>query len=103
MIVLNINTKLPPILDEIPNTLESLQQIVGGYIEPCAPAELRAEGIELLCNEEGLLTGLEPNENLSPFFIVGNAVAVAVIGEDFGSLTPRQVKYLVEWLDSLKR
>lgn len=82
--------------------LEDLQEYVGGYIEPCAPIELKEKGIELLANEEGLLSGLEPNENLFPFFLVGNVVAVGVDGEDFVGLSVEQRRYLNEWVKALK-
>ena len=78
--------------------LELLQELVGGYIEPCAPVQLREQGIELLVNEEGLLERLDPNENLYPFFVVGQAVAVGVDGEDFTGLTDTQHKYLCQWM-----
>lgn len=81
--------------------LYDLQDMVGGYIEPCAPAELRAKGIELLCNEEGLLRQLPVNINMFPFFFVGTLVAVGVSGENFVSLTPEQESYLKKWLENL--
>lgn len=81
--------------------LHDLQALVGGYIEPCAPVELRQRGIELLCNEEGLLRQLPVNINLFPFFFVGTLVAVGVSGENFVSLTPEQETYLKKWLESL--
>lgn len=86
---------------EIDGSLESFQKLVGGYIEPCAPVQLREQGIELLANEEGLLKGLAPNENLYPFFLVGDLVAVGVAEDEFTSLTVDQIKYLVRWLSEL--
>lgn len=81
--------------------LNLLQALVGGYIEPCAPAQLREWGIELLANEEGLLQGLPFNINMYPFFFVGDLVAVGVKGEEFVSLTPEQEHYLKDWLNDL--
>lgn len=86
---------------DIDGSLESLQKLVGGYIEPCAPAELRERGIELLANEEGLLKGLEPNRNLYPFFLVGTLVAVGVGEDEFTGLSAEQMRYLVNWLHRL--
>lgn len=83
-------------------SLEALQRLVDGYIEPCAPVELRERGIELLCNEEGLLRGLDPNEHLFPFFLVGYIVAVGVEGEDFTGLSRAQFEYLCEWICHLQ-
>jgi Domain of unknown function (DUF3846) len=42
---------------EIPNTLEALQELVGGYIET-APM---GEGFVGICNEEGMLINLPQN------------------------------------------
>lgn len=86
---------------KVENTLTILQTLVGGYIEPCAPAQLREWGIELLANEEGLLKGLPFNINMYPFFFVGDLVAVGVKGEEFVSLTPEQEHYLKDWLNDL--
>lgn len=98
-----IPVKEPPRIRTVGNiTLEFLQDCVGGYIEPCAPIELKEHGIELLANEEGLLSGLDPNENLFPFFLVGNVVAVGVDGEDFVGLSVEQRRYLNEWVKALK-
>lgn len=81
--------------------LYHLQSLVDGYIEPCAPVQLKQQGIELLCNEEGLLRGLPFNINLFPFFYVGTLVAVGVSDEDFVSLTPEQEQYLKQWIENL--
>lgn len=46
---------------EIENTLEALQEIVGGWIEiPFISKKLYEEGIDIIINEEGKLIGLEP-------------------------------------------
>lgn len=82
-------------------SLYDLQHLVDGYIEPCAPVQLRQQGIELLCNEEGLLRGLPCNINMFPFFFVGTLVAVGVSGEEFTSLTPEQETYLKKWIENL--
>ena len=82
-------------------SLETLQRLVGGYIEPCAPAELRAQDIELLANENGMFEGLDINENLKPFFYLGNVVAVGVDGENFTGLTVAQRLFIIEWLEGL--
>ena len=86
---------------DIPGDLRNLQHLVGGYIECCAPAQLRAKGIEMLADEEGLLTGKPFNANLWPFFFVGDIVLVGVSGEDFVGLTDSQVDYINEWFKGL--
>ena len=86
-----IPTKGQPYLKETDGTLEALQNLVDGYIEPAAPVQLRDMGMEMLVNEEGLLRHLPFNENLFPFFYVGTAVLVGVDGESFTSLTIDQL------------
>lgn len=88
----NVNTV------DIDGSLKSLQEIVGGYIEPCAPFQLKVMGIEMLCNEEGLLKGLDPNENLYPFFFVGPCIMLGFNGENFTSLTNIQINFIHDWL-----
>ena len=48
---------------DIENTLESMQQVVGGLIEPIAIAQFEQNGVhynvELVCNEEGKLQNLD--------------------------------------------
>ena len=107
VLVIPVNDRPYPkeIEDSLPGeyvTLEELQHLVDGFIEPCAPAELRLHNIELLANDEGLIRGLPCNINLFPFFFVGNVVAVGVGDEDFISLTPEQIAYLEEWLKKLQ-
>ncbi len=82
-------------------TLENLQELVGGYIEPCAPHELVLEGIEMLANEEGLIRCLPYNENLWPFFFVGTLVLVGVDGENFTGLNDSQLQFIRKWLADL--
>lgn len=86
---------------EVPNTLESLQELVEGYIEHTTLPELTAKGIHLLVNEEGLLAGLDGNENLFPFFYVGNVVFLCTAGEDFTGLSESQLQFVYEWLEGL--
>jgi len=64
---------------EIPNTLEALQNEVGGYIEVTQPFEDAA----IICNEEGRLLGLPPNVRYGPEFYVGPILIVGVDGEEF--------------------
>lgn len=73
----------------INNELSSLQKEVGGYIEiiPLAP------NIDLICNEEGKLIGLEGNRSLGndiitgTFFIAGSNDEGSLI-----SLTNQQIQ-----------
>lgn len=81
--------------------LYDFQHMVGGYIQPCAPVQLRDQGIEMLVNEEGLLSQLPENRNLYPFFFVGNAVLVGVDGENFVGLTQEQQEFALDWVAGL--
>jgi len=64
---------------EVENTLESLQELVGGYIEQVTVAS----DLAIICNEEGRLLGLPYNcESLGKAF-VGPILFVGVSGEDF--------------------
>lgn len=86
---------------DISHTLESMQALVGGFIQ-CAPVpQLNEMGIKLIVNEEGLLAGLPPNENLWPFFYVGQAFMVGTDGEDFASLTDWQLRFAASWIEDL--
>ena len=57
---------------EIPNTLENMQELVGGYIQT---ARLTL-GIDIVCNEEGHIMGLPENRNfpaiVGTFFLIRN-------------------------------
>lgn len=82
----------------ITNTLESLQQIVGGYIETVYPFD---DSVAIICNEEGKINGLELNralrdENDKVYDILAGTFLIVGLGEeDFASLsTEHQEKYL---------
>ena len=51
-----------PYVANIKGDLESMQKIVGGYIEAIYPFD--DEEIALVCNEEGKINGLMPNRFL---------------------------------------
>ena len=74
----------------ITNSLASLQQIVGGYIEAVYPFD---DPVAIICNEEGKLLGMPGNRRLGggsviagPFLIVGSTE------DDFCSLTDSQME-----------
>lgn len=88
---------------EMSNSLHAFQEVVGGYIETTTLAELRAKNIVLVVNEEGLLQQLDGNENLFPFFFVGNVLFTTYNAEgDFVSLTDEQEQFVYEWLRGLE-
>ncbi|MCR5056026.1 MAG: DUF3846 domain-containing protein [Clostridia bacterium] len=50
-----------PFETEIDRNLESMQELVGGYIEQVCPFN---DDVSLICNEEGKIYGLTPNRAL---------------------------------------
>lgn len=71
----------PEVID-IPNTLEALQEKVGGCIETVT----FATGAAIICNEEGRLMGLPYNCNLLGVSFVGPILIVGIDGEEFAGL-----------------
>lgn len=83
---------------EIESDLKSMQQIVGGLIQPVYPFE---DKVALVCNDEGKLDGLPLNRALRDedgeiYDIVAGTFFVCGLGkENFDSLPPElQDKYL---------
>ena len=75
---------------EIENTLEALQQGVGGKLE----AVTLASDACILCNEEGRLLGMPYNITICGVSFVGQLLIVGIAGEDFAGLTEQQVDRL---------
>ena len=90
------NTKIT----DIENDLQSLQNLVGGYIE----ALPLTKDVLLMCNEEGKLKGLPVNFNIvingKIESIVGNVFFVGKNDSDFDSLTNEQIIILQDYLDN---
>lgn len=89
-----------PTVEEIENTLEAKQKIVGGYIEAVYPW---VDEVALICNEEGKINGLPINRFLwnedgqpidyiaGTFFICG----APLDSEDFTSIPDELIdKYI---------
>ena len=74
-----------PEIRDIPNTLEELQDTVGGYIE----AHTFATDCCVICNEEGRLLGLPHNLRFLGVNWVGPILIVGVDGQDFTDLSPQ--------------
>ena len=87
---------------EIDGSLESMQQIVGGYIEAIYPFD---DPVAIICNEEGKLNGLPLNRALytedgEMFDIAhGNIIICGLGEEDFASL---QGELLEKYLEKFK-
>lgn len=92
-----------PYMEEMDDSLESMQSIVGGWIEVAKPP-LHDDEAVIICNEEGKIRGLTPNRKLhyrdgvlydvicGTFFII-NAPSDS---EDFTSLTDAQIDKYIE-------
>lgn len=76
---------------EIDNTLESLQREVGGYIE----AATIADGLVLICDEEGKLKNKPANFAFGGDVFVGTVILAGSNDEDFASL-PERTEELIE-------
>lgn len=61
MRVLVVEPKRRPEAREIGDSLEAMQKIVGGLIQPVHPFE---DAVALVCNDEGKVMNLPPNRGL---------------------------------------
>lgn len=86
---------------DIEASLESYQKTVGGYIEAYYPFE---EPVCIVCNEEGKINGLplnravyaDPNRGEMLDIIAGTFFVCDCSGENFGSLSPEQLRRYTE-------
>lgn len=92
--VIKIEPNKTPEILEIPNKLEVLQKIVGGYI---GTVNLGKDYI-LICNEEGLLLKLQPNLKLPRIgVIVGTVFITKSDGEgEFVSINENEVEDVIK-------
>lgn len=81
---------LPFRAEVVENTLQSLQELVGGPIG-CVTV---TEDLAIVCNEEGRIRGLSPSASILRIQFVGAVAFVGVRGDEFMSIT-RKVKRLV--------
>ncbi|MGL4573045.1 MAG: DUF3846 domain-containing protein [Clostridium sp.] len=73
--------------------IKELQQLVGGYIETIP----MANGILLVCNEEGMIKNLPVNMVFANNVIHGNAFYCAFDSEDFAGLTEEQADWILSF------
>jgi len=69
-------------IQHIDNTLEALQQFVGGYIETVTVMN----NVVIICNEEGAIQWLPFNVNLLGYNFLGPVILAGVKGEEFADL-----------------
>ena len=80
-------------IKEIPNTLEAMQEVVGGKIEV---VHLTTDVIAV-CNEEGRILGL-PNNRCG---LVGTFFCCGEDGEDFTSLSEGTKQRLISFMGGI--
>jgi len=86
MDVLIVEPEKVPRMADITGDLNSLKQVVGGYIEAVYPFD---DTVAIVCNEEGKLIGLPLNRKLEDYDIIAGTFIVCGLGEDdFASLSP---------------
>ena len=103
--VLVVEPMKKPYVKEIGESLESMQEVVGGYIEEVMPFD---DEVALVCNEEGKLNGLPLNraiydsDNKMIDIIVGTFFVcnAPFESEKFLSLTDEQEKKFSEKFSS---
>ena len=92
MRVLIVEPMKPPVVKDIPGTLESMQATVGGLIQAVYPFK---EPVALICNDEGKLMNLPANRYVPelPDIICGTFfLCNAPPGSGhFASLTEKQI------------
>lgn len=79
MRILIVEPERHPRIEEIPHTLEAMQQTVGGYIEITYPWR---DPIALVCDEEGLLKQLPFNRIVAPQSAIFGTFFLCGIGEE---------------------
>ena len=98
MDVLIVEPEKAPRMANITGDLNSLQQVVGGYIEAVYPYD---DPVAIVCHEEGKLIGLPLNRKLEDYDIIAGTFIVCGLGEeDFDSLSPELAeKYREKFAD----
>lgn len=86
--------RFPEVID-VENTLEALQEQVGGYIEIVTFAEDAC----VICNEEGRLLGLEPCCRFLGVDFVGTILMAGVDGDTFTDLADKQIGFAIKSLE----
>lgn len=89
--ILRLPTYGPCEVKQIENTLEALQQEVGGYIETLT----LTSDLVLIMDEEGRLKGSSPNIPARIFTdgLVGTVIAAGISGEEFASVPEDIIRY----------
>lgn len=95
MIVLKKEPNKNLTLTDVENTLEALQEAVGGYIETVT---LASDAVAI-CDEEARLKGKPYCCNISNIDFYGTILVAGVKGEDFASLSGKAGAVVREWIE----
>ena len=104
MKVLIVEPMQPCRAQEIPDTLEAMQAIVGGYLQAVYPFR---DEVALVCNENGKNLDLPYNRPLTndrgiPYDMICGTFFLAGVGaEDFVSLTEEQIQKYTALYDNM--
>ena len=74
----------PAVFREVENDVKPLQSLVGGYIQ-AVPFDM--DGLLLVCNEEGKMSGLQPNFKYHHDTVVGNVFFCRAENSDFSDVS----------------
>ena len=91
IIVKKPNSKLT--VENVENSVEKIQQIVGGYFEPVNVSE----NCMMLCNEDGKRKKLPYNFDLGNQIIVGDVVFVQTGNGDFTDLDDANIEMILHF------
>ena len=79
---------------KIENTLEKLQELIGGYIEV-----IKIDDYIVIFNEEGLLKNLEPNIFIGGMNILGNVIFASSNDDEIYGLENDKIESIIKMLD----
>lgn len=81
-----------PYEKEIENTLDAMQEIVGGYIE----AVYTDKGDVILLNEKGKILGLQPNRSFGRDIFAGTFFIAGIDGDEFTSISDEKIAHYTD-------
>lgn len=98
--VLTCKVAETPKVEMIENTLASLQEFVGGFIE----VSYAVEGITMIVNEDGKRQNLNPNFIIRSFdVVVGNVLFIGSADDDFASISDDEILTVIAYLGDIGR
>lgn len=89
MKVMIIEPNRPPYVQDIENSLKAMQDIVGGYIQV-----VPFNHLVIVCNEEGLINGMEYNRSVGGYDLFGTFFICDTDGEEFKELEDKDIVLL---------